>query len=131
MLSLYLDTLIIGHKVCSMFIILNEVTVQKELQNFMTMAFGQKNRKTQQQQNKKANKHPCQSWELNPGPLAPPSDNSSVICLRTSTRLNPFVGNYFCYIVVDNINPLTPMCRLIHYWQQGRLRSLLEDPTTT
>jgi len=43
MLHLYLDTLIIGHKFCSMLIILNKLTLQKELQNFMQiMFFGQK-----------------------------------------------------------------------------------------
>ena len=36
MLGLYLDTLIIGHKCCSILIILNELTLQKELQNSMT-----------------------------------------------------------------------------------------------
>jgi len=36
MLGLYLDTLTIGHKCCSMLSILNEITVQKELQNVMT-----------------------------------------------------------------------------------------------
>ena len=37
MLGLYLDTLIVGHKFCSMLSILNVVTSQKELQNFMTI----------------------------------------------------------------------------------------------
>jgi len=42
MLVLYLDTLIIGHKCCSMLSKLNELTLQKELPVFMTNnVFGQ------------------------------------------------------------------------------------------
>jgi len=50
MLGLYLYTLIIGHKSCNMLSILNKLTLQKELQNFVTChrVFGQKV-KTQQQ----------------------------------------------------------------------------------
>ena len=36
MLGLYLDTLIISKKISNMLIILNEITLQKELQNFVT-----------------------------------------------------------------------------------------------
>ena len=36
MLGLYLYTLIIGHKSCNMLSIINKLTLQKELQNFMT-----------------------------------------------------------------------------------------------
>jgi len=36
MLGLYQYTLIIGYKSCNMLIILNKLTLQKELQNFMT-----------------------------------------------------------------------------------------------
>jgi len=36
MLGLYLDTLIIGHKCNNMVSRLNELTLQKELQNFLT-----------------------------------------------------------------------------------------------
>jgi len=36
MLGLYLYTLIIGHKSCNMLSILNELTLQKELQTFVT-----------------------------------------------------------------------------------------------
>ena len=35
-LGLYLYTLIIGHKSCTMFSILNKLTLQKELQNVVT-----------------------------------------------------------------------------------------------
>jgi len=44
MLGLYLYTLIIGHKSCNMLIILNKLTLQKKLQNFVTnnVLFGQK-----------------------------------------------------------------------------------------
>jgi len=35
MLGMYLDTLIIGHTFCSMLSILNKITLQMELQNFM------------------------------------------------------------------------------------------------
>jgi len=55
--------------------ILKKLTLQKELQNIVTnnVLFGQKV-KTQQQQNQKSNKNPCQSQALNPGPLAPKAD---------------------------------------------------------
>jgi len=36
MLGLYRDTLLIGHRFCSMLSILNELTLQTELQNVMT-----------------------------------------------------------------------------------------------
>ena len=36
MLGLYLNTLIIGHKLCNMLSILNELTLQKGLQKFVT-----------------------------------------------------------------------------------------------
>ena len=36
MLGLYLNTLTINHKFCSMLSILNELTLKKELPNFMT-----------------------------------------------------------------------------------------------
>jgi len=47
MIGLYLDTLIIGHKSCSLLCIhvLNELALQKKLQNAMTnnvVVFGQK-----------------------------------------------------------------------------------------
>jgi len=73
MLCLYLDTLIIGHKFCSMLSILNEITSQQELQNFMTYN-GFWTKKVLQQQCIKANKIPCHSRKSNPGPLAPQSD---------------------------------------------------------
>jgi len=36
MLCLYLETLIVGHTFCSMLGILNRLTLEKELHNFMT-----------------------------------------------------------------------------------------------
>jgi len=39
MLGLYLYTLIKGHKYCNMLSILNELTLVKKLQNFVTMFF--------------------------------------------------------------------------------------------
>jgi len=59
-----------------MLIILNKLTLERELQNFKTNnVFGQKN-KTQQQQIKIQHKNPC--LESNPGPLAPQSDALSL-----------------------------------------------------
>ena len=53
MLGLYLFTFIIGQKSCNMLSILNKLTFQKELQNFVTnnVLLGEKV-KTQPQQNK-------------------------------------------------------------------------------
>jgi len=76
MLGLYLYTLIIGHKYCSILSILNQLTLKKKLQNFVTnnVLFRQKI-KTQQQQNKKIkHENPCMSRDLNQGPLAPKAD---------------------------------------------------------
>ena len=55
MLGLYLDTLISGHKLCSVLSILNKLTLKKELQNFITNNVFWTKRITQQQQYKKAN----------------------------------------------------------------------------
>jgi len=44
--GLYLDTLIIGPKLCNMLSILNEITMQKELQNHVTKMLIHKNNKT-------------------------------------------------------------------------------------
>jgi len=53
MLGLYLYT-VIGHKSCNMLIILNKLTLLKELQTFVTNnVFFDKKVKTQQQQSKK------------------------------------------------------------------------------
>jgi len=63
MLGLYLYTLIIRHKSCSMLSILNKLKLQKELQNLVTNnVFWQKVKNNN-------NENPCQSRELNPGPL--------------------------------------------------------------
>jgi len=56
MLGLYLYSLIISRKSCSMLSILNKLTLQTELQNFVTNhVFMIKKVKTQQQQNKNSN----------------------------------------------------------------------------
>ena len=56
MLGLYLYTLIIGHKSYKMISILNNLTLKKDLQTFVTNnVFFEKKVKTQQQQNKKSN----------------------------------------------------------------------------
>jgi len=56
MLGLYLFTLTISHKSCNMLSILNNLTLQKELQIFVTNnVFLDKKQKTQQQENKKPN----------------------------------------------------------------------------
>jgi len=73
MLCLYMLTLKIGHKFCSMLSILNEITLEKELQNIIKNGFWTKIVKTKQQ-NKNKNKNSCQSQESNQGPLAPQSD---------------------------------------------------------
>jgi len=58
MLGLYLYTLIIGHKSCNMSSILNKITLQKELQNFVTNnVFLDKQGKTQQQKPPQQIKH--------------------------------------------------------------------------
>ena len=55
--------------------ILYEITLEKELQNSMTNnVFWDKQVIPQLQQNKKANKNPCQSQESKPGTLASQSD---------------------------------------------------------
>jgi len=75
MLGLYLDTLIIGHKLCNMLRILNELTLQRELQNFVTNnVFLTKNKTTATTKHKIKQKNHCQSRESNPVPLAPKAD---------------------------------------------------------
>jgi len=70
--------LIIGHKSGNMLSILNKLTLQKKLQNFVTKkVFWTKKVKTLQQQNK--HKNPCRCRELNLGPLAPKADALHVL----------------------------------------------------
>ena len=73
MLGLCLYTLIIGHKYCNMFSILNKLTLQKELQNFVTnnVLFDKTLKNTKTAKQKIKHKNACRSRELNPGPLAP------------------------------------------------------------
>ena len=58
--------------------IVNKLTLQKELQTFVTsnvfLDNKVKTQQQQQQQNKKSNKNPCRTRRLNPGPLAPKAD---------------------------------------------------------
>jgi len=73
MLGLYLYTciLLIGHKSRNTLSLLNKLTLQKKLQNYVTNnVFWGKN-KLQQQQNKSNKKIYCRSWELNQRTLAP------------------------------------------------------------
>jgi len=55
--------------------LLNELTLQKKLQNFVTnnVFWTHKNNTTTPKQKIK-HKNPCRSWELNPGPIAPKAD---------------------------------------------------------
>jgi len=65
MLCLSLYTLIIGHKSCKKLSIKNKLTLQKELQNFVTnYVFLDKNSKTQQQY-KTSNKQEMSSKKTN------------------------------------------------------------------
>ena len=74
MLCLYIDTLLIDYTFYSIYSILNELTLHKVLQNFMTNnVFGYKNNTTTTKQKSK-HEHPCQSRESNPEHLSPQSD---------------------------------------------------------
>jgi len=75
MLGLYLYTLIIGYKSCKMLSLLNKLTLQKELQNFVTNnVFLDKKVKTTTTKQKIKHKKPYRSRGLNRGPLAPKGD---------------------------------------------------------
>jgi len=76
MLGLYPYILIIGHKSCNMLSILNKLTLQKKLQNFVTnnVFFNKKVKTTTTTKQKIKYKDPYWSQELNPGPLAPKAD---------------------------------------------------------
>jgi len=77
-MSVINDIRIIGHNLCSLLSILNELMFQKELKKNMTNSvFWTKiyKKKTTTTKQKKANiKNYCQSRESNPGPIAPLSD---------------------------------------------------------
>ena len=73
MLGLYLFTLIISQEICSMLSIRNVLTLHEELQNFMKIMYLWTKISQQKQKRKNANKHPCQSRNSSPGPLAPQS----------------------------------------------------------
>ena len=53
---------------------INELTLQKEWHNFNTNSVYWTKKVTTTTQRKGKHKHPCQSWELIPGPLASQSD---------------------------------------------------------
>ena len=73
MLGLYIFTLIIGLKSCKS--ILSKLTLQKELQNVVTInVFWTKSKNTTTTKQKHKHKNPCHSRKLNPGHLAPKAD---------------------------------------------------------
>jgi len=62
-----------AHKFCNMFSLLTELTMQKEYKIlWQIMCFGQKGKDTTKHKIK--HNKPCQSRDLNPGPLAPKAD---------------------------------------------------------
>jgi len=74
MLGLYLYTLRIGHKSGNMLSMLNKLTLQKELQTFVTnnvLFFYKKSKNTTTINQKIKYKNPCWSRGLKPRPLAP------------------------------------------------------------
>jgi len=74
MLGLYHHTLKIGHTYCNMLSILNNLTLQRELQKCATNnVFWTKSKSLTTTLNIK-HKNPCWSRVLNPGPLAPKVD---------------------------------------------------------
>jgi len=74
MLGLYLDTIITSHKFGILLSKPNELTVQKELQNVMTNNVFLTKKSENKTKQKSKHKLPCQSRELNPGPLTTQSD---------------------------------------------------------
>jgi len=75
MLGLYLYTLIISHKFYKMLSTLKQITLQKDLQNFVTNSVLWTTRKsTTTTKQKIKHENPGRSWESNPGPLAPKTD---------------------------------------------------------
>jgi len=89
---MYLNTLIIPHKSCNMLSILNVLTLQKKLQNFVTNnVFMDKKVNTQQQQNIE-HKYPCRSQEMNPRPIAPTESSKSNDCFQAIRLFTCFDG---------------------------------------
>jgi len=77
MLDLYLDTLIVGHKCCSMLSVLNELTLQTQFKKCMTNnVFWSKKENTTTTTKQKQNEHKniFQRRTINTIPLAPQSD---------------------------------------------------------
>ena len=74
-LYMYLDTLIIGHTFAISISILNELTLQRELQNNITnYVFWTTTKNNTTTKRKIKHKNPCQGRELNPGPVTSQSD---------------------------------------------------------
>jgi len=100
LLDLFLDTIIIGHKLCYMLSILNELTLQKEIHNFVTdNVFRTKKAKPQQQQqNIKLNIKIIARTGFEPGTsciqgecvtFGPPSQMELQIAMRRNVNKQP------------------------------------------
>jgi len=108
MLGLYLYTLIIVHRSCNILSILNTLTLQKELQKSVTNNGFLDKKEKHNKKNKKSNKNPCRSRELNPGTsrtqsgcvtTAPPSQ------LRVQLRVSIVVKLFNCFDAMgQNVN---------------------------
>ena len=97
MLGLYLFTLIKGHKYCNMLSILNELTLVKELQNFVTMFFWKKSKITTTTKHK----NPCQSRELKPGALALKVDTCVTSAPPSQLRISILIKLFNCFDAMD------------------------------
>jgi len=107
---LYLYTLFIGHKSCNMLGILNKLTLQKKLQNFVTnnVFWDKKSRNTTITKKEIKHENPCRSRGLNPGPLAPNAD-----ALPTPSQMRVTIaGKLFnCFDAMDqNVNKQSWIC---------------------
>jgi len=85
---LYLETRILGRKCRNMLSIVNELTLQKELQHFVTKKcfFLQKSKNTTTK-HKLKHKNPCRSRKSNAGRLAPQSDALPLYQWCNGTRI--------------------------------------------
>jgi len=73
MLGLYLYSLIIGYKICSGIYELNNIAKGISELQVRTVFFWQYSKIPTRTKQKGKHKYPCQSWELDPGPLSPQS----------------------------------------------------------
>ena len=72
---MYRYNLIIGPKSCNMLILLNKLTLPKELQHFVTNnVLLEKSKSTTTTKQNIKHKNACRSRELKPGPLEPKAD---------------------------------------------------------